>query len=106
MEQDIGHINFFNINFLAPTQNARFWAPRRKQKKEFMCLISWERTAKKGKGRQKGTHINFFAFFFGCQKGGPKRAIFGHKRLIAVVVFLARKQWPNDIPRNRGETKG
>ena len=38
------HINFFNINFLAPTQNTRFWAPRKK----LMCLISWERKQKKG----------------------------------------------------------
>ena len=37
------HINFFNINFLAPTQNAPLWTPRKK----FMCLISWERTPKR-----------------------------------------------------------
>ena len=45
------HINFFNINFWAPTQNTPFWAPRKK----FMCLISWERT-------QKGTPRNFGPF--------------------------------------------
>ena len=52
------HINFFNINFLAPTQNTPFWTPR----KMFMCLISRERT-------QKGTHINFFGGTLGVKRG-------------------------------------
>ena len=44
-----------------------------------------------GKGRKKGTYvlcINFFGGILGDQKGGPKRAIFGHKKFI---VFLALK---------------
>ena len=34
------HTNFFNINFLHPTQNLTFGDPT----KEFMYLIPWERT--------------------------------------------------------------
>ena len=59
------HINFFN-NFLSPTRNR---APRKK----FMCLISLERTQK------RGPHKLFRGDFWG-QKRGPKRAIFGHKK--------------------------
>ena len=65
------HINFFNINFLAPTQNTRFWPPRKK----LMCLISWERT-------QKGTHINFFGGDFGVKKGVPNRPFSATKSLV------------------------
>ena len=65
------HINFLNINFLAPTQNTPFWAPRRK----FMCLIP-------GKGRQKGTHINFFGWIFGVNKGAPNRPFSATKSLV------------------------
>ena len=63
------HIDFFNINFLAPTQNTPFWAPP----KRFMCLISWKRA-------QKRDPHKLFRGTFGGQKGGPKRAIFGHKK--------------------------
>ena len=54
------HINFFNINFLAPTQNTPFWAPRKK----FMCLISLERTQK------RDPHKHFWGDLWG-QKGVP-----------------------------------
>ena len=63
------HINFFNINFSAPTQIPPFWAPRKK----FMCLISWERTQN-----------------FRGQKGGPKRAIFGHKKFFCLLLESQR----------------
>ena len=53
------HINFFNINFLAPTQNAPFWVPRKSLCASFP-----------GKGRKKGTHINFFGRILGS-KGAP-----------------------------------
>ena len=53
------HINSFNINFLAPTQNPPFWAPRKK----FMCLISWERTQK------RHININFFGAIWGSKRG-------------------------------------
>ena len=65
------HINFFNISFLAPTQNPQFWAPRKK----FMCLISWERA-------QKGTHINFFGGIFGVKKGVPNGRFSTTKSLV------------------------
>ena len=71
------NINFFNINFLAPTRNTPFWVPRKK----FMCLISWERTHK------RDPHKLFGGDFWG-QKGGPKRAIFGHKKSSLLFFFL------------------
>ena len=82
------HKNFFNINFLAPTQNPPFWALRKK----FMCLISWERT-------QKGTHINFFGGIFGVRNGVPNGPFSATKSLVycffpALNVF-AQKSTPN-----------
>ena len=68
------HINFFNINFLAPTQNLPFWAPRKK----FMCLISWQRT-------QKRDPHKLFRGDLGGQKRGPKQAIFGHKKFCLLL---------------------
>ena len=41
-------------------------------RKKFMCLISWERT------QNRDPHKLLRGDFLG-QKGGPKRAIFGHK---------------------------
>ena len=76
------HINFFNINFLAPTQNTPFWAPRKK----FMCLISCERT-------QKRDPHKLFWGGFGVKKGGPKRAIFGHKKF-SLLFFPALTDYP------------
>ena len=70
------HINFFNRNFLAPTQNPPFWAPRKK----FMCLISWERMQK------RDPHKLFRGDFWG-QKRGPKRAISATKSLV-YCLFL------------------
>ena len=75
------HINFSNINFLAPTQNTPFWATRKK----FMCLISWERT-------QKRDPHKLFRGDFGGQKGSPKRAIFGHKKF-SLLFFSCPYFW-------------
>ena len=74
------HIIFFNINSLAPTENTPFWAPRKK----FICLISWERTQKRGPHK-------LFPGDLGGSKGGPKRAIFGHKKL-SLLFFPALKR--------------
>ena len=63
------HVNFFNISFLAPTQNP---PPR---KKKIMCLISYFL----GKNAKKGPTSTFSGGFWG-QKRGPKRAIFGHRK--------------------------
>ena len=65
------HINFFYINFLAPTQNTRFGA----HIKKFMCLISWEATQK------RDPHQLFRGDSWG-QKGDPKRAISATKILV------------------------
>ena len=73
------NINFFKINFLGPTQNTPFWAPRKK----FMCLISWERT-------QKGTHRNFFGGIFGVKKGVPN----GPPVLLQTWMASERKPQP------------
>ena len=63
------HINFFNINFLPPTRNPPFWAPRKK----FMCLISWERAQK------RDPHKLFRGDFWGQKerKISPKRKFLG-----------------------------
>ena len=66
------HINFFNINFSAPTQNTPFWAPRKK----FKCASF------PGKGRKKGTHINFFGAILGVSKGAPNRPFSATKSLV------------------------
>ena len=57
------HINFFNINFLAPDQSTPFLDPRKK----FMCLSF------PGKERKKGTHININIFrgIFGVKNREP-----------------------------------
>ena len=82
-------INFFNINFLPPTHNPRFWAPRKK----FTCLISWERTQK------RHIHINFSGDS-GGQKQGPKRAILGHNSSISCFFLpLYFGGWPGS-PEN------
>ena len=52
------HINSFNINFLAPTQNTQFFGA---QKRVYVPRF-WERT-------QKGTHINFLGGIFGSKRG-------------------------------------
>ena len=68
----------FQHKLLVPhPQHAQIWAPRKK----FMCLISWER-------RKKGTHINFFRGILGFKNGGPKQAIFGHKKF-SLLFFPA-----------------
>ena len=64
------HINFFNINFLSPTQNAPFWAPR---KKVYVPLFL-------GKNAKKEDPQKKFRANFGVQKGAPKGAILGHKK--------------------------
>ena len=78
------HINFFNINFLAPTQNPNFGRPEKKLCASFP-----------GKGRQKGTHIKgFWGSNTGAQTRGPKRAIFGHKKFSLLFFSLS-------LPRKR-----
>ena len=64
------HIHFFNINFLAPTRNTPFSAPRKK----FMCFISWPRMQKRGG-------------ILGSKKG-PQTGIFGHKKF--GLLFFSR----------------
>ena len=59
----------FQHKLFGPRPNIPFWAPRKK----FMCLISWERT------KRRDPH-KLCQGDFGGQKGGPKRAIFGHKK--------------------------
>ena len=86
------HINFFKINFLAPTQNPVL-GPHQKEKR-VVCLISWERM-------QKRDPHKLFRADFGVKKRGPKRAIFGHKSLVSYSLpalkefrhFLGQK-WP------------
>ena len=58
------HLNFFKINFLAPTQKTRFGAPRNKS----LCASFFL-----GKDAKKGTHINLFRGFFGVKTGVPNR---------------------------------
>ena len=70
------HINFFDINFLAPTQDHPILGPLEK----FIFLISWQRT-------QNGDPHKLFLGDFWGSKGGPKRAIFGHKKFILLFFF-------------------
>ena len=77
------HINFFNINFLPPTQNPPFCTP---PPKKLMCLISWERMQK------RDPHKLFRGDLWG-QKRGPKRAIFGHKKF-SLLFFSSPYQFP------------
>ena len=81
------HINFFNINFLVPSQNPHFGPP---EKKKFMCLISWERT-------QKGNPHKLFRGDVWGPGRGPKRAVFGHKK--SSLLFLSG-------PEHRAHAKG
>ena len=52
-----------------------FWAPR----KQFMCLISWERT-------QKGNPHKLFQAILGSKRG-PKLAVLGHKKFSLLFFF-------------------
>ena len=65
------HVNFLNINFLAPhPKHPHFGPPEKSSCASFP-----------GKRTQKGTHINFFfGGDFGVKRGGPKRATFGQKK--------------------------
>ena len=65
--------NVFNINFLAPLKTPHYGPPRQK----FMCLISWERTPK------RDPHKLFVS------NTGSQTAIFGHKKLSLLFLFLA-----------------
>ena len=68
------HINFFNINFFAPTQNTP------------------ERT-------QKGTHINFFGGTLGVKKGVPNGPFSVTKSLV-YCFFSCPYSWhfhPTDV---------
>ena len=68
------HINFFNMNCLAPTQNTPLGAPRKK----FMCLISWERT-------QKRDPHKLYRGDLGGQKGVPNGPFSATKSLVYCV---------------------
>ena len=71
------HINSFNINCLAPTQNPPFWAPIKK----FMCLVF-------GENPEKGTHISSFGGISPSKTGSQtETAIFGHKKFS--LLFFA-----------------
>ena len=73
------HINFFNTNFLAEL----FGPPEKSSCASFP-----------GKGRKKGTHINFSGGFLG-QKGCPKRPVSATKSLVYCVFFLLL--WETDF---------
>ena len=73
------HVNFFNINFLVPTQSSPFGGPRKK----FTRLISWERTQK------SDPHHLFFGGGLGSKKRGPERAIFGHSNFSSLFFPAA-----------------
>ena len=73
------HINFFNINILAPTQNPPFWAPQ----KSLCASFPWKEC-------HKGDPHKLFLGILGGQKGGPKRSIFGHKEF-SLLFFLPLK---------------
>ena len=85
------HINFFNINFLAPTQNPPFWAPR---KKKFMCLISWERTQK------RHISINLFGAIWGSKRGVPNGPFSATKSLV-YCFFPALNKYPPPPAQNQ-----
>ena len=51
-----------------------------------MCLISWELT-------QKEDPHKLFGGDFRGQKGGPKRAIFGHKKFSFLFFAVLKKSW-------------
>ena len=62
------HINFFNINFLDPTQTPILGLRKKVYVSHFL-----------GKNAKRDPHKLFRVDFWG-QKRGPKRAIFGHKK--------------------------
>ena len=65
------HIRFFNINFSPSPPKPPFWAPR----KNVCASIP-------GKGRKKGTHINFFGGIFGVKNGVPNGPFSATKSLV------------------------
>ena len=67
------HINFFNINFLAPTQNTPFGVPRKKKVYVPHFL---------GKDAKQCSHINFFGGIFGFKKGVPNGPFSATKSLV------------------------
>ena len=69
------HMNFVNMNFLAHPKPPILGPPEKK----FMCLISWERTHKRDPHK-------LFRGDLRDQKRGPKRAIVGHKKFLALIV--------------------
>ena len=70
------HINFFNINFLHPTRTPPFGPPEKG-----LC------TSFPGKGRKKGTHINFFGGIFGV-KNGVRNGPFSATKSLVYCFFL------------------
>ena len=65
------HINFFNINFLAPTQNPPSGPPEKSLCASFP-----------GKEHKKGTHINFFGGIWGVKHGVPNGEFSATKSLV------------------------
>ena len=81
------HINFFDINFLAPTQAPHLGPPEKSSCASFS-----------GKERKKGTHLNFCRGDFRGPKRGPKQAIFSHRKFSLLffslpLVILERGDW-------------
>ena len=65
------HINFFNINFMAPTQNPPFWAPRKKFMSHFL-----------GKNAKEAHKHKLFRGNLGVKKGVPNRPFSATKSLV------------------------
>ena len=74
------HINFFNINFLAPTPNTPFLAPPPPQKKVYVRHFL-------GKDAKKGP-TNFFPGGFLGSKRGSQKGHFRPQRVWFIDVFL------------------
>ena len=89
------HINFFNISFLPPPKTPPFWPPR----KEFMCLISWERT-------QKRDPHKLFGGNFGVLNGpfsATKSLLLGFPGPATGVIWALRAQsWKKSLSVGSG----
>ena len=73
------HINFSNINSLAPTLNTPFWAPRKKS----LCASF------PGKERKKrGPHISFFGGIWRFKNGVPNESFSATKSLVYRLLFF------------------
>ena len=82
------HINFFNINFLAPTLNTLVWAARKKVDVPHFL----------GKDAKKGAHINFFGGIFGVKKGAPNGPFSATKSLVYCAAKVAERKKTKNNP--------